>query len=124
MVFDNKIWVLGGRDKSRTSLNDVWWSSDGRNWANANANNHWAGRDFLTAVVFDNKMWIMGGDGGPKNDVWWSSNGTSWTKVNSSGHWSTRNRHAAVTLDEQMFLIGGNGDSGQKGDVWVYQQTN
>ena len=64
VVFDNKMWVLGGGYK-----NDVWYSSDGINWVCATENAGWSPRDDHTSVVFDNKMWVLGG--GYKNDVWY-----------------------------------------------------
>ena len=60
VVFDDKMWVLGGFDGSST-LNDVWWSVDGASWTEVTASNHWSARYYHTAVVFDGKMWVLGG---------------------------------------------------------------
>ena len=73
VVFNNNIWVLGGYDGSYK--NDVWSSSDGENWTNANArgpavepatdpvtySSHWSARGFYAVVVFKNKIWVLGG---------------------------------------------------------------
>ena len=73
VVFDNKIWVLGGYD-GKYYRNDVWYSSDGENWTRATKNAGWSGRYGHTSVVFDNKIWVLGGyDGSYRNDVWYST---------------------------------------------------
>ena len=90
VVFNNKMWVLGGRDES-SNKNDVWSSSDGINWTQATANAPWTARQEYTSVVFNNKMWVLGGyDGSYKNDVWSSSDGVNWTQAtaNASLVWS------------------------------------
>ena len=116
VVFDSKMWVLGGNNGSRKD--DVWWSSDGTSWTNANASGHWSARDNHAVVVFDSKMWVLGGnDGSRKDDVWWSSDGITWTNANASGHWSARLAHTVVVLDNKMWVLGGNG-GGNQNDVW------
>jgi hypothetical protein len=73
VVFDNKMWVLGGYDFSNL-YNDVWFSTDGVNWTCATASADWSARAFHTSVVFDNKIWMFGGESnnGFKHDVWYS----------------------------------------------------
>ena len=56
VVFDNKIWVMGG------DHNDVWYSSDGVNWVQATSSAPWSARRGHTSVVFDNKIWVIGGE--------------------------------------------------------------
>jgi hypothetical protein len=69
VVFDNKMWVIGGWDNK--AKNDVWYSSDGVNWIRATAAAGWSARASHTSVVFDNKMWVIGGwDTASVNDVW------------------------------------------------------
>ena len=78
VVFDNKMWVIGGGNWSTGAYcNDVWYSSDGTNWTLATASAGFSPRIFLTSLVFDNKMWVIGGrsSSGNVNDVWYSSNG-------------------------------------------------
>ena len=140
VVFNNKMWFLGGVHGGTTRTNEVFSSTDGINWTNANPRgpavepatdpvtyrSHWSGRNSHAAVTFDDKIWVMGGnDGSRKNDVWWSSDGTAWTKLtNGSSHWSAREGHTVVVLGDKMFLMGGWTGSTDLKDVWVYQQTN
>ena len=88
VVYDGKMWVMGGTAGS-TRYNDVWWSTDGITWTRATASAGWSGREDHTSVVYDGKMWVMGGnDGSRKNDVWWSTDGITWTRATASAGWS------------------------------------
>ena len=73
VVFDNKIWVLGG-SQNAGNQNDVWRSADGTTWEKlANGMSHWSRRENHAAVVLDDKIWLMGGfrqTGGRIQDVW------------------------------------------------------
>jgi len=114
VVFDNKIWVLGGYDYR----NDVWYSSDGVNWTRATANAGWSPRYVHTSVVFDNKIWILGGDDGSRrNDVWYSSDGVNWTRATANAGWSPRYQHTSVVFDNKIWVLGGH-DGSRRNDVW------
>ena len=116
VVFDIKMWVIGGFDGS--TKNDVWYSSDGVTWTQATASAAFSARYDHTSVVFDNKMWVIGGyDGGNKNDVWYSSDGINWTQATASAAFSGRKWHTSVVFDNKMWVIGGN-DGSFKDDVW------
>jgi len=121
VTFDNKIWVLGGREDS-INKNDAWYSTDGVNWTQATANAEWTVRDRHTSVVFDNKMWVMGGRGNGntlKNDVWYSTNGVNWTQATANAEWRGRWDHASVVFDNKMWVMGGRGNGDTlKNDVW------
>ncbi|KAK3608788.1 hypothetical protein CHS0354_006829 [Potamilus streckersoni] len=82
-VFDNALWVIGGRDGSYK--NDVWKSTDGINWTRVTAAAGFTGRESHTATVFGGALWIIGGnDGSFKNDVWKSTDGKYLDKVKDS----------------------------------------
>ena len=116
VVFDNKIWVLGGA--GGPYVNDVWYSTDGTNWTQATASAAWSVRRGHSSVVFDNKIWVLGGQNGVTltNDVWYSSNGVTWTQATASAAWSARSYHSSVVYDSKMWVLGGY--SASKNDVW------
>jgi len=118
VVYDGKMWVMGGYGSSPTYKNDVWWSTDGITWTQATASAGWGARREHTSVVYDGKMWVMGGfDGSRKNDVWWSTNGITWTRATASAGWSARYGHTSVVYDGKMWVMGGT-DTGYLRDVW------
>ena len=81
-VYDNKLWVIGGRGvvtgndgMGRVEVfNDVWWTENGTNWYELpTGNSHWSPRSDFGAVVFNGSLYIMGGadiNFNSKNDVW------------------------------------------------------
>ena len=126
VVFDNKLWILGGADGNALRLNttfynDVWWSSDGAAWHQATASADWSARA-AAAAVFNGKMWVLGGLGSgltTKNDVWWSTDGATWHQAMASADWSARGAAVAV-FNGKMWVLGGmlSGGSSLKNDVW------
>jgi|GEM_PF-1969443 len=115
VVFDGKMWVLGGYDGEGLKK-DVWYSTDGVNWTQATANAGWSARATHTSVVFDGKMWVIGGE--DKKDVWYSTDGVNWTQATANAGWSTRFYHTSVVFDGKMWVIGGIDEEGDKNDVW------
>jgi len=72
VVFDDKIWLLGGLADGRGNASAVWFSSDGKTWTEAVSDVIWKVRHEPSCLVFKNRLWVMGGytDGGLLNDVW------------------------------------------------------
>jgi hypothetical protein len=66
-VFDDKLWVLEGFQKTGNS-NDVWYSSDGVNW-NELPDTPWQARHAASVYVFDNALWMVAGNN-MQSDVW------------------------------------------------------
>jgi dihydrofolate reductase len=73
VVFDNKMWVIGGFDG--TLKDDVWSSTNGVTWNEETDNPGFTGRYNHTSVMFKNKIWFMAGSDSlsntSKNDVWY-----------------------------------------------------
>ena len=111
VVFDNKLWIIGGESKiGGPLLNDVWYSSDGKNWIQATPSANWSPRRGHKCVVFDNKIWLLGGfEVGTKfdNDVWYSSDGKNWTQAVASAPWQARGFHAATVFNNALWIMGG-----------------
>lgn len=121
VVFDNRMWIMGGFTWGHDCLNDVWSSYDGVSWVKVTDHAAWPGRARHTAVAFGGRMWVMGGrkiDGNDARDVWYSTDGANWTRATSAAGWSGRNGHAAVTAGGYLWVLGGWGDGGELADVW------
>ena len=117
LVYDNKMWVIGGNDGNRK--NDVWYSIDGINWVQATASAAWSGRDDHTSLVYDNKMWVIGGySSNYKNDVWHSTNGINWVQATGAAGWSSRDSHTSLVYDNKMWVLGGWDGFNHINDVW------
>jgi hypothetical protein len=137
LVFNDKIWVMGGQTlvldtcpgypQTETFYNDIWNSSDGRDWTQVTPLGAiWSPRGVICgAVVFQGKMWVIGGGtyGSPQslyNDVWSSPDGVNWTRVLASAPWQGRIYHDIIVYDNRMWVIGGHQANGGNNlsDVW------
>lgn len=120
VVFNNKMWVIGGYNGS-TNLNDVWSSSDGVTWIQATSAAASSGRN-SSSVVFNNKMWLIGGwvDSYPwaLSNIWFTSDGITWTQATSTAAFNGRAGHTSVVFDNKMWVIGGGNGSTIFNDVW------
>jgi uncharacterized protein (TIGR02147 family) len=126
VVFDNKMWVIGGYDHFQNKYtNDVWFSSDGETWTQAEYNERFSPRMNHTCTIYENRMWVIGGENPllssiSYSDVWFSSNGIDWTQVTAPVGIGSRAGHSCVVFDEKMWVIGGvNG--GASNDVWYFK---
>ncbi len=123
VVFNGKIWVMGGSDSNGSSypfhyMNDVWSSPDGINWTLVNPNAPWSPRAPRVLTVFKNKLLLFGSDpfgGYGDTDVWTSSDGISWTQLTPSVRGSISQFGAASFNDgsgEKLYFIGTNSTTG------------
>lgn len=118
VVFDNKMWIIGGYDYFGAAHNDVWSSSDGINWVQETSSANFPRRWGHESVVFDNKIWVIGGnvhgnpggDAGGKpnyNDAWYSSDGKNWTLATDDAPFTARDRFSMAVYDGYMWVMGG-----------------
>jgi len=124
LVFNNKMWVIGGYADKRKYKNDIWSSSDGMRWTKEITSAGFSGRSRHQALVFNNKMWVIGGGNDDKhkykNDIWSSSDGVSWTQETASAAFSARSQHQSIVFKDKMWVIGGYGDNNEyKNDIWT-----
>ena len=124
LVYDGKMWLLGGWNPSLLPLdcdNEVWNTTDGANWTLIKPNTFtdtydpetdWEGRHTAGYAVHDGKMWIVGGDplqGHYQDDVWNSTDGVNWTHVNKNNPapWGQRCLHHTTVFDGKIWVMGG-----------------
>ncbi|CAA0098918.1 Uncharacterised protein [BD1-7 clade bacterium] len=109
IVFNNKLWVIGGIDNNQALLNDVWSSTDGINWVERTSPEVFSPRDNHQVVVFNSRLWVIGGrtDMSEQNDVWFSTNGINWGRATDSAEYTARARHQILKFDNELWLVGG-----------------
>ncbi len=112
VVFDNKMWVIGGVTCCGARYEDIWYSSDGENWTEATSSAPFGPRGRHASVVFDNKMWVIGGDnwysaGNELNDAWYTEDGENWVQATADGGFEPRFGHKVVAFDNKIWLFGG-----------------
>jgi hypothetical protein len=73
VVYRDRMWVLGGwqKSKDRTNLDDVWHSKDGKAWTQLKSDVVWKERHEHSTFVYQDKIWVTGGHAKPLNgEVW------------------------------------------------------
>lgn len=121
LVYNNKLWMLGGYSSSSALLNNVYSSTDGSNWTQATAAAGWTARGEFASVVFNNEMCILGGFDSSsqyKDDVWCSSDGSAWTQVTAAASWAGRQGLRALSYNGKMYIMGGYDGTNEYNDVW------
>ena len=145
LVFDGAMWLIGGwnpRDRvhfPRVCSNDVWRSTDGRDWSLVKPNTYvddafdakqdWAGRHTGGYALHDGAMWLVGGDanqGYHQGDVWMSADGRNWRCVLEEVPWAPRVLHGTAAFQGRLWIWGGQTMPGFAGganrfydDAWV-----
>ena len=113
VVLNDKIYVFGGGNyvPEYFALNDVWSSSDGKNWELVTEHAEWSPRLWFSSVVYRDRMWVVGGwSGNPhKNwgDVWHSRDGKQWKQLKSEICWKERHEHSTYVFRDKIWVAGG-----------------
>ncbi|HTC21936.1 MAG TPA: hypothetical protein VK859_13855 [bacterium] len=123
LVFNGKMWIMGGEDNTSAALNDVWSSPDGVNWTQSQTGTIWPARYRHSSFVDNGKMWIVGGTNGTQyyNDVWCSSDGVNWSEPVTQAAFSARAGHTSAVLNGVMYLVAGQDATGYLNDLWSSQ---
>ena len=119
---NGRLYVLGGSYSYYNFnyyLNDVWSSTDGKNWRRETANAGWTRRSSHQALSHNGRLYVLGGYAGShQNDVWSSVNGINWSLETSSAEWSQRSNYQALSHNGRLYVLGGNNSGSRLNDVW------
>ncbi len=118
VVFNNKMWVIGGYQGPVNYSSDVWYSTDGATWTCATQSAAWSPRYYHSAFVHDSRIWITGGivrdsQGNwidVTNQVWYSWDGVYWSCFENSP-WQARYGHTSFSFNNRIWVLGGS-------DIW------
>ena len=105
VVFDNKMWVLGGNTHGGQTFNDVWFTTNGLDWTQTANPAPWAPREGHSALSFGNNMWVIGGSN--MSDIWSSSDGITWKQIITNAPWPQRHHFASTVFNNKMWIFGG-----------------
>ncbi len=117
-VHAGRMWIVGGDANQHHYQNDVWSSTDGRNWKLVNANVPWAPRVLHYTVAFQGKLWVIGGQTMPgfaaaperfHRDIWTSTGGVRWRQVRPvEPYWSARGMIGGAAVHKgRIWILGG-----------------
>ncbi|WP_185154142.1 DUF6242 domain-containing protein [Fulvivirga sp. M361] len=121
IVFNGKMYIIGGVDAGGILLNDVWSSSDGASWTQETAAAAFTARKSAGVFAFNDKLFLIGGEGSDGTDpvqyadMWVSEDGATWTEVDVNdpfvlpSNFTARSNHAVFVEGNEIFMIGGTG---------------
>lgn len=133
VVFDNKIWVMGGRDPAGNALDDVWaWDSKTSRWEPqaTEGKQGWAPRCLIAPAVQETKkgpmIWLYGGANEPLGaelfaDLW-RYDGTGWKKIELKDLRDTTPIASGLEVFQGYLTIMGTASEG--GGPFGYQLTD
>jgi len=67
-VFDNRMWVMEGWNRTSKNRTDVWYSPNGVTWHEV-PNTPWKPRHAASVFVYDDSLWMVAGNN-MESDVW------------------------------------------------------
>ncbi len=124
LVFEDKIWVMGGQTlpqfgpAAEAVHGDVWNTSDGIHWTRIIPEQpSWSPRGMIGGgAVHRGRMWILGGGtydtpSQPQrqyfNDVWSSADGVRWQRHLEHAPWEGRQYHEVAAFDGRLWVLEG-----------------
>ncbi len=128
VAHDGKLWVFGGGNyvPEYEARNDVWSSTDGKNWECVTENAPWSPRLWFSAVTLNNRMWVLGGwsNNPARNwgDVWSSTDGKTWTEMKCEPMWKERHEHSAFVFQNTIWIAAGHAQP-LSSEVWKLQPS-
>ena len=61
VVYQDKMWIIGGDVNQGNYQNDVWNTADGKAWTLVTNSVPWSPRALHYTLIFQNKIWVLGG---------------------------------------------------------------
>jgi hypothetical protein len=127
VVFNNKLWVIGGEESATTFKNDIWSSVDGVEWVQESAEAGFSARKDHQVVFFKDKLWLIGGNNDGfhgEKDVWSSVDGVNWVEVTTNAAFGLRDGHQVISFNDKLWLIGGVVSTPGEDDSFIRTRAN
>jgi hypothetical protein len=134
VVYDGRLWAIGGRRSVNrnpddlVAVNDSWVTADGVTWERRGWDLDWPFRLYYGVAAWDGKLWLIGGgeggDDGERNDVWTSTDGAHWELFEAEAPWTGRFAMSTVIHRDRLFMFAGKeGREEFLNDVWSLERS-
>ena len=120
VVYNDRMWIVGGDANQGHYQNDIWNSVDGAEWRFVNDGRPvpWGPRALHYTLVHNEKIWVIGGQtmpafgGGEEafyRDLWTTSDGIEWEQITPAEPcWSARGMIGGnVVFQDRIWILGG-----------------
>ncbi len=121
IVFKNTLYYLGGSGINSGRLNEIWKSTNGRDWSRVRTLRplNSVAQDFPVkaghaAVVHNNKVWVTGGfpigeeeDVTNTKEIWYSGDMKNWSKYTGKVSFKTLTVPTMLSYNNEILLLGG-----------------
>ena len=118
IVFNDKMWLIGGINNSNEILSDIWNTTDGVHWNRVKSLNPLNDIGQNNSVVFNNKIFVFKANGNTNQAVWSSTNGENW-HLETDNAFSARTHYKTVVHNKMIYIFGGLKASGLTNEVWA-----
>ncbi|WP_299186061.1 kelch repeat-containing protein [uncultured Aquimarina sp.] len=117
-VFNDQMWLIGGKNNSEEFLSDIWNSDDGITWSNVTMTAPFGNMSAHTTTVLNNKMYVIGPSSDRTNMIVWSTtDGINWTEENANA-FPVRGNHQTVAFNNTLYVIGGRNETDRFNEIW------
>ncbi|MFS4446970.1 kelch repeat-containing protein [Maribacter sp. 2307UL18-2] len=117
-VFQDQLWLIGGRDATDVKYTNLWHSPDGSNWSEVAP--PFGPIPEHTTLVYNDRLYVIAGNATSGNtEVWSTGNGADWVQETNDA-FSGRAGQKGVVFNDTMYVIGGEDIDGTKlAEVWA-----
>lgn len=107
VVFDNKMFLIGGTRIDGAPSNDIWSSVDGINWILEKENAAFPADWGHKILSYNDKLWLItGGQNELLNrNVWNSGDGVNWSLVTEDVGFDVSQEQEAIVFDNKMWVV-------------------
>lgn len=111
-AFRNQLWLIGGLGPEGYSTdkykNDIWSSSDAKDWLRVSDAASFPKRQKHNTVVFENRLLVLGGigeNGLALTDIWASPDGVQWEQINGHADFLGGELQDTIVLNNKLFVL-------------------
>ncbi|MFK7811487.1 MAG: hypothetical protein AB8B59_03280 [Maribacter sp.] len=116
-VFNDMLFIIGGKNASEEDYANIWKSTDGTTWTESSA--PFGGIPEHSTLVLNNTMYVIAGNSSTRNtEIWSTTDGSSWNLINTNAL-PGRAGQKGVVFNNTMYVIGGEDIANNKlNDIW------
>ncbi len=117
-VFQDQLWLIGGRDETDTEYANLWYSSDGSAWSEITA--PFGPIPDHSTLVYNDRMYVISGNATTGHtEVWSTADGFDWIRETENA-FPGRAGQKGVVFNDVMYIVGGEDIAGAKlSEIWA-----